>query len=76
MTPEVKLHQKVIVLKALTLLGSIGGTGAFPDAIDFINRNSDYVSQLITHKVSAKNLDQAFEMSRNVDKAMKVLLEF
>ena len=76
MTPEVKLHQKVIVLKALTLLGSIGGTGAFPDAIAFINRNADYVRQLITHKVSAKNLDQAFEMSRNVDKAMKVLLEF
>jgi threonine dehydrogenase-like Zn-dependent dehydrogenase len=76
MTPEVKLHQKVIVLKALTLLGSIGGTGAFPDAIDFINRNSDYVRQLITHKVSAKNMAQAFEMSRNVDKAMKVLLEF
>ena len=76
MTPEVKIHQKVIVLKALTLLGSIGGTGAFPEAIDFIHRNSDYVGQLITHKVSASNLDQAFEMSRDVDKVMKVLLEF
>lgn len=63
-------------LKALTLLGSIGGTGAFTDAIDFISRNSDYVRQLITHKVSVENLDQAFELRRNVDRAMKVLLEF
>ena len=76
MAPEVKIHQKVIVLKALTLLGSIGGTGAFPEAIDFIYRNSEYVQQLITHKISPVNLDQAFEMSRDVDKAMKVLLEF
>jgi len=76
MTPEVKLNLKMVVTKALVIMGSIGGTGNFADSIDFINRNSEYVRQIISHQFTINNTSEAFDISRQTDDSLKVLLAF
>lgn len=75
MVPKVTINQKNIVVKALKLVGSIGGTGEFPDIIDFMIKNPDAVRPMIIHRFAVKDVVRAFEMASSVDKAHKVLLE-
>lgn len=74
MIPEVAINQKLIVVKSLTVLGSIGGTGEFPMVIDFMKENSETVRKLITHRFAISEAEKAFELSRSVSKALKVQL--
>ena len=74
MMPEVAFEQKLIVLKSLTLLGSIGGTGVFPQVIDFIQRNRDAVRRMISHSLPIERAEEAFELSRDAEKSLKVVL--
>ena len=75
MIPEVCYEHKLIVMKALTIAGSIGGTGEFPQVIDFIYRNSSIVRKIISHEYPIEQADQAFRMSRQTEEALKVLVK-
>jgi threonine dehydrogenase-like Zn-dependent dehydrogenase len=75
MIPEVTFQHKTIVVKALTIVGSIGGTGEFPQVIGFLNRNSELVRRLISHEYPIERTDQAFGMSRQTEQALKVLVK-
>lgn len=72
MIPNASINQKLVVVKALTLIGSIGGTGEFPMVLQFIKSNSEKVKKLISHKFSATDINKAFEISKNVSVVMKI----
>ncbi len=74
MMPEVSIEQKLIVLKALTVVGGIGGTGAFPQVIDFIHGNRDLVRRMISHALPVERAGEAFELGRNAEQSLKVVL--
>jgi L-iditol 2-dehydrogenase len=76
MAPQVQLNLKVLVAKALFILGSIGGTGEFLDSIDFINRNPEYVRQIISHRFPINEAHKALALGSHADDTLKVLLEF
>lgn len=76
MLPNVEIPQKLIVLKSLTVIGSIGGTGEFEEVLDFIKTNPDYVRHLISHKFPITDCEKAFEACRDAATAMKVELYF
>jgi len=42
--------------------------------IDFIYKNSEYVRQIISHKFLIRNIKKAFDISRDIDKVMKIEL--
>lgn len=75
MIPTVELEQKLIVLKALTIIGSIGGTGEFPVVMRFISEHRDEVEKLITHYMPVSQAGEAIKLSRNVEEAVKVALK-
>jgi len=68
------IDQKKIVLKALTLVGTIGGTGNFPEVIDFIARNEKLVSSLVSHEYPMERVDEALVISTKSNEAVKVLV--
>ena len=76
MMGEVTINQKMIVLKCLTLIGSIGGTGEFPEMLNFINKNKEYVKSMISHKISINDVDKAFSIGKEAKNIMKVQLLF
>ena len=78
MLPEVGIPQKLIVLKALTVIGSIGGTGYFHEVIDFINRHKGDIAPLITQKFKLFDIDsleKGFEVASRSDGSIKVQFE-
>lgn len=66
----------LLVTKGLRLLGSIGGTGAFPAAMKFLERNRALASKLITHRYSAMAAEAAFLDTAADDTRIKVQLIF
>lgn len=74
MMPEVGIEQKLIVVKALNIIGSIGGTGEFPGVLEFIRDNSEHVRRLISHRFSINNVNKAFDISRNTSEVLKIEL--
>lgn len=50
----------LVVLKALTVIGSIGGTGAFPRAMELLQRHGDMAARLITHRFPFESAPRAF----------------
>jgi len=76
MIPVVEIAQKLIVVKALTIVGSIGGTGDFPEVMDFIQARPDAVRPIISHVFQKTEIAQAMEMSRNGREALKVCIDF
>lgn len=79
MLPHVDIPQKLIVLKALTITGTIGGTGYFKEVLEFIKENHQRVKQLISHSFQIDSLDtirSAFAVASNTDQSIKVQLEF
>lgn len=76
MIPKVKIPQKLIALKSLTILGSIGGTGEFDEVLDFIKAHSDYVRHLVSHKFPIEDYTKAFKACKDISTAMKVELYF
>jgi L-iditol 2-dehydrogenase len=76
MIGDAAINQKLIVIKAITITGSIGGTGDFPFVLDFIRKNKDKVKSLISHKIPAAEYKNAFELSSDASKTMKIQLVF
>ena len=76
MIPKVEIEQKLIVMKALTVMGSIGGTGEFPEVMDFICRHPALVRKMITHVFPKNKIPEALEMSRKSNEALKICLAF
>ena len=76
MMPKASIIQKLIVLKSLTIIGSIGGTGEFEEVLNFMKQNPEYVHCLISHKFPISDYEKAFDACKNVSTAMKVLLYF
>ncbi|MBE6830526.1 MAG: oxidoreductase [Ruminococcaceae bacterium] len=75
MIASVEIAQKLIVTKALTVLGSIGGTGEFEQVIRFIHENETEAARLISHHFKMENASQAFETAVDANQAMKITLE-
>jgi L-iditol 2-dehydrogenase len=78
MLPAVEIPQKLIVLKAITLLGSIGGTGSFETVLDLIKKFPEQVKHIISHilpVVDNESLIEAFHIAENSDESVKVLLD-
>ena len=79
MLGSVTIPQKLIVLKGLTLLGSIGGTGSFEDVLRFLEDYPEEASELISHKFSIERLvdtEQAFLTAGDIEASIKVQLEY
>lgn len=76
MVGDITINQKIIVLKSLTITGSIGGTGEFPNMLDFIEKNKDYVKRMISHKISINEVDKAFTAGKEIKNSMKVQVVF
>lgn len=75
MAAKAEIPQKQIVTKALTVLGSIGGTGDFPTAMKFIHDFPEEARKLISHSYPMAQVREAFETARNPEESMKVVLD-
>ena len=76
MMGEVTINQKMIVLKCLTITGSVGGTGEFPKMLNFIKKNKELVKRMISHKISINEISKAFNIGKETKNLMKVQLFF
>ncbi|WP_316525659.1 zinc-dependent alcohol dehydrogenase [Kitasatospora brasiliensis] len=56
------LRTDLLVAKALTLVGSIGGTGSFVRVQEFLAGHREQASRLITHRLPAERAADAFEL--------------
>jgi len=75
MLSEASFPQRLIVLKALTVVGSIGGTGYFHGVIDFIDTHREQVAGLISHRFKlfeVASLKEGFEVASKSDESVKV----
>ncbi len=76
MIQQATIVQKLIVLKSLTVIGNIGGTGEFEEVLNFMKLNSDYVRSLVSHKFPIEAYAKAFETCKDTSTAIKVQLYF
>ncbi|MGM9659463.1 MAG: zinc-binding dehydrogenase [Faecousia sp.] len=74
MIAKVEIPQKLIVTKSLTVIGSIGGTGDFERAMEFLVKHPRSAEKLISHVFSAAQAEEAFATARNPEGSMKVVL--
>ena len=72
MMGKVEIEQKLIAMKALTIIGSIGGTGEFEAVMAFLKENGAEAKKMISHTFSIDRFGEAFEMSLNKQEALKV----
>lgn len=78
MLPSVEIPQKLIVLKALTVLGSIGGTGSFEEMLSFIKEHQGEVKHIISHTIEIQDrtsLQDAFDIAQDPNRSVKVVLD-
>lgn len=66
---------KKVVIKSLSILGSIGGTGEFPMVIEFFEENMSMVSSLVTAKFFYKDVREAFRAGQNRKEHIKVQIQ-
>lgn len=76
MIGQTEIAQKLIVAKALAIVGSIGGTGEFGEVIDFIEKNPEDLSKLVSHTFNVIKTSEAFSAAEDASSAMKVILSF
>ncbi|AEY93754.1 oxidoreductase [Streptomyces hygroscopicus subsp. jinggangensis 5008] len=55
-----EIRTDLLVVKGLTLIGSIGGTGSFPAVHAFLDAHRDQAARLVTHRFPADAAEQAF----------------
>ena len=72
MYPQTTLNFSNVVLKALTIKGSIGGTGEFDDVIGFFKDYADIVEAMVTSEYHYKDAQQAFDNGQNQARSIKV----
>ncbi len=73
MIASAEIAQKLIVTKALTLIGSIGGTGDFPQAMEFLCAYPETARKLISHYFPMAQAPEAFALAGNPEGTMKVV---
>ena len=78
MIPSVEINQKLIVIKSLSVIGSIGGTGYFDDVIDVMNKSGEFVEKLISaeYRADIDGVEKAFQAAQDPLKTVKVQLVF
>ena len=74
--PSSEINFRLVTLKAIKLIGSIGGTGSFPLVLHFLKDNQEYAGSLITHKFSFQDAQEAFNLSKEDARAVKIQLSF
>ena len=74
MIAKVEIAQRLIVTKSLTIVGSIGGTGDFDRAMEFLVRHPAAAEKLISHVYPMAQVEQAFATARIPEGSMKVVL--
>ncbi len=74
MIAKVEIPQKLIVTKSLAIIGSIGGTGDFDRAMEFIATYPETASKLISHYYPMNQADEAFKIAEVPEGTMKVVL--
>lgn len=74
MIAKVEIPQKLIVTKSLTVIGSIGGTGDFDRAMEFLVKCPEAARKLISHVYPMCEAEQAFATARIPEGSMKVVL--
>lgn len=74
MIAKVEIAQRLIVTKSLTVVGSIGGTGDFDRAMEFLVKYPEAASKLISHVYAMDEVEQAFATARIPEGSMKVVL--
>jgi len=63
---------RLITLKALTVRGSIGGTGEFPRVLKTMREDPGYFKALVTHRFSYRDFERAFEAAMDKERSLKV----
>jgi threonine dehydrogenase-like Zn-dependent dehydrogenase len=66
----------VLVAKGLTVRGSIGGTGAFPEAMALLAARRDLPERLVTHRLPARQAEAALAPAAPSGGRIKVQLVF
>lgn len=74
MMAKAEIPQRLIVTKALTVVGSIGGTGDFDRAMDFLLRYPEAAEKLISHVYPMARAPEAFAIAGNPRESMKVVV--
>jgi threonine dehydrogenase-like Zn-dependent dehydrogenase len=74
--PSVEFSMKQITLKAARIIGSMGGTGDFSRALEFVLDHPEAARHLITHQVPFEEADRAFQLAQDRRNSMKVLIYF
>lgn len=74
MMEKAEIPQRLIVTKALTVLGSIGGTGDFDRSMEFLRDYPHAAEKLISHTFPMTRATEAFSTARNPEESMKVVL--
>ena len=65
---------RLVAAKRLAVFGSIGGTGAFPQALAFLARHRETVTRLITHRFPLPRAEEAFRCAASDPERLKVQL--
>lgn len=71
-----QLNFAKVVLKALSIVGSIGGTGAFEEVLGFFEKNQSLIEPLVTARFSYKDANEAFREGGWRGKNLKVQIHF
>ncbi len=74
MIANVDVPQKMVVMKSLNIVGSIGGTGNFDQSMAFISGYPEIASKLISHRYPIGEVRDAFETAGNPANTMKIVL--
>ena len=70
------VNLRLITLKALSICGTIGGTGEFPRVLQAMEKESEYFESLITHRFHYLDYKKAFEAAMEKEKGLKVQIYF
>jgi len=70
------VRTEFIVTKRLTVCGTIGGTGEFSAAMQFLTAHGGFAARLITHEFAAADAKAAFEHTIDCTSRIKTQLVF
>ncbi len=66
------LPQKDFYYREISIVGTKGGYGCYPDAVDLLNRHAVKIKPLITHEYPLARVDEAFQvMDKRLDNVLR-----
>ncbi len=74
--PRAEIDMKTVTLKALRIIGSIGGTGEFPRVLEALREAPEYFKRLITKRFHCSEFTPAFEVATDKSNTLKVQIYF